>query len=113
MADPHLFSYWIIFHERLAHPTRDDGPMVDATRIAELGEFATRPHVLDRNMVPVLPAIWYALHLPRSSFDYADLSASQLAMASEQDVSSNIVVLSFAAATSDRTTILDRKSTRL
>lgn len=102
MAGPHLFSYWIVFDERLIHPTRDDGPMVDASRIAELREFATGPHVFDRNMVPSLPVLWYALHLPRSTFDYVDLSASQLALASEQDVSSNIVVLPFAAAISGK-----------
>lgn len=74
--------------------------MVDASRIAELGEFATRPHVLDRNMAPTLPVLWHVLHLPRSSFDFADLSASQLSLASEHDVSSNIVCLPFSLALS-------------
>lgn len=99
---PHLFSYWVVFHERFTHPTKDNGPTISAAALATLGEFATRPHVLDRNMVSSLPVLWHALHLPRSSFDFVDLSASQLALAGNGDVSSNIVIIPFAAAIDKR-----------
>ncbi|MGA8642501.1 CHAT domain-containing protein [Candidatus Binatus sp.] len=38
----------------------------------------TLVHTLDRSLTPILPVLWYCLHLPRSRFDFAPIGARAL-----------------------------------
>ena len=38
----------------------------------------TLDYMLDRNFAPIMPALWFCLHLPRSGFDFASLGATGL-----------------------------------
>jgi hypothetical protein len=97
-ATAHEYCYWIVFHEHLEHPTRDDGPITDLPAVGAPTDLATRPHILDKNMVPTLPVLWYVLHLPRSGFDYLELTATGFFAATERDIASKVVVVPSRAA---------------
>ncbi len=49
------------------------------------------PYTLDRDLLPVLPALWYILHLPRSKFDFLALSPASSRTVQHLDFAQRIV----------------------
>jgi hypothetical protein len=89
----HQYCYWVVFYEHLQHPPRRGDPITDADHVSTQAQLATKPHILDRNVVPTLPVLWHVLHLPRSGFDYLQHTADGHMALTELDVASNILVM--------------------
>src|SRR5438034_1194233 len=55
-------AYFVVY-DPLAPTSPTYAPFVDASKI-EYGAFGTLPHLLDRDFIPALRALWFCLHLP-------------------------------------------------
>ena len=57
------------------------------------GHPVTQPHGFDREMLPALDAVWFALHLPRRTLDTLDLPLRFLSLAPRLDLAHHITMV--------------------
>jgi hypothetical protein len=60
---------------------------------AAIAQTATRPHGFDDDMIPALPGLWFALHLPRNVIDTVDSTASVMFEGRKYSHSHNILLI--------------------
>src|SRR5580658_1354373 len=85
--------YFVIYEA--AEPAPAVYVPVVATTSANYLRSATLPHLLDRDLIPALPALWYCLHLPATCFDLQRVPASHTEKMQGFDFSHEIFVTSF------------------
>lgn len=66
------------------------GPVIGGDEIDQGG---TRPHLLDGDLVPLLPCLWFCLHLPVSPLDFVDLQATELKQREQFDNGHELLIL--------------------
>lgn len=66
------------------------GPVIDGDRV---GQGGTRPHLFDQDLVPLLPSLWFCLHLPVSPLDFTDIQASNLKEREQFDYGHEVLLL--------------------
>jgi CHAT domain len=60
---------------------------------AAIAQTATRPNGFDDDMIPALPGLWFALHLPRNVIDTVDATASAMFEGRRYSHSYNILLV--------------------
>ena len=85
--------YFVIF-EATGVTSGEYVSLVDASAPDYL-QSVTLPHLLDRDLVPVLPVIWYCLHLPATCFDLQSQPSSVTKKLQGLDFSHEIFLSSF------------------
>ena len=84
-------AYYIVFENRTATAQQYSPIVIGAGPVRK--ELGTVPHLFDRDLFPVLPALWYCLHLPPTLFQLGDIPARGLKQNQAYDFAQRIVLM--------------------
>ena len=85
---PKYYSYLIIFRGE----TEEDQPIIEVCDLEELKiDNHGRMHLFDDMLIPIIPAVEYCLHMPRTEMDTYDVDTRVLDIA--YDVSHNLCII--------------------
>ncbi|WP_282019600.1 hypothetical protein [Planomicrobium okeanokoites] len=77
-----LLNYYVLFKSN-NNDLVDFNPIVDAKKI-DKESFKNTMHMLDSDLINIMPALHYAMHLPRIGFDVLDLDERMLLQSYDQ-----------------------------